>query len=195
MFGAKTVNAAPDIIILCTACLLRPRSPQISDLSEHNYVVRIEGCVVRIEGGVVKKCKTVVKTGKTVVKNKQFIKVHQPLHSSTPLVNPRRVLKPVARALQHSVDRLSSSAGSIIATHWESFEVWPTGPDAARVRSPSHSVSPPSMLGFHAPTPSQGSLVWPRRPVADTTAALALSLVAADSPANAASPRHTDGDS
>ena len=73
MFGAKTVNAAPDIIILCTACLLRPRSPQISDLSEHNYVVRIEGCVVRIEGGVVKKCKTVVKTGKTVVKNKQFI--------------------------------------------------------------------------------------------------------------------------
>jgi hypothetical protein len=45
------------------------RSPQISDLSEQNCAVRIEGCVVRIEGVVVKKCKTVVKSGKTVVKH------------------------------------------------------------------------------------------------------------------------------
>jgi hypothetical protein len=60
-------------MILCTACLPRPRLQQISDLSEHKCVVRIEGCVVRIERGVVKKCKLVVKTLKTVVKNKQFI--------------------------------------------------------------------------------------------------------------------------
>jgi hypothetical protein len=56
MFGAETVNASPDIVILCPACLPRPRSPQISDLSEHKLLVRIEGGVVRIEGGVVKKC-------------------------------------------------------------------------------------------------------------------------------------------
>ncbi len=74
MFGAKTVNASPDIVVLCPACLPRPRSMQISDLSEHNLLVRIEGCVVRIEGGVVRKCKSVVKTLKTVVKNKQFIR-------------------------------------------------------------------------------------------------------------------------
>jgi hypothetical protein len=43
MFGTETVNASPDILILCATCLPRPRSPQISDLSEHNCVVRIEG--------------------------------------------------------------------------------------------------------------------------------------------------------
>ena len=74
MFGAETVNASPDIVILCPACLPRPRSLQISDLSEHNLLVRIEGCVVRIEGDVVKKCKSVVKTVvKISLKNKQFI--------------------------------------------------------------------------------------------------------------------------
>jgi hypothetical protein len=62
-----------DIFILCAACLPRPRYQQIQDLSEHDSVVRMEGCVVRIEGGVLKKCKSVVKTLKTVVKNKQFI--------------------------------------------------------------------------------------------------------------------------
>jgi hypothetical protein len=74
-FCTETVNASPDIVILCPACLPRPRSLQISDLSEHNLLVRIEGGVVRIEGGVVKKCKSVVKTLKTVVKNKLFIPV------------------------------------------------------------------------------------------------------------------------
>ena len=62
IFCAETVNASPDIVILCPACLPRPRLLQISDSSEHNLMVRIEGCVVRIEGGVVKKCKFVVKT-------------------------------------------------------------------------------------------------------------------------------------
>ncbi len=47
----------------------------LQGLSEHNLLVRIEGCVVRIEGCVVKKCKSVVKTLKTVVKNKQFMKM------------------------------------------------------------------------------------------------------------------------
>ena len=55
IFGAETVNASPDILILCAACLPRPRLQQISDLSEHNSVVRMEGGVVRIEGGAVKK--------------------------------------------------------------------------------------------------------------------------------------------
>jgi hypothetical protein len=55
MFGAETVNAPPDILILCAACLPRLRLQQISDLSAHNCVVRIAGCVVRIEGCVVKK--------------------------------------------------------------------------------------------------------------------------------------------
>jgi hypothetical protein len=50
-----------------TTCLPRPRSPQISNLSEPNYVVRIEG------GGGVKKYKSVVKTGKTVVKLKNRV--------------------------------------------------------------------------------------------------------------------------
>ena len=67
IFCAETVNASPDIVILCPACLPRPRLLQISDSSEHNLMVRIEG-------GVVKKCKSVVKTLKTVVKNKQFIR-------------------------------------------------------------------------------------------------------------------------
>jgi hypothetical protein len=75
IFCAETVNASPDIVILCPACLPRPRLLQISDSSEHNLMVRIEGGVVRIEGGVVKKCKSVVKTLKTVVKNKQFITI------------------------------------------------------------------------------------------------------------------------
>ena len=73
IFCAETVNASPDIVILCPACLPRPRSLQISDSSEHNLLVRIEGGVVRKEGNVVKKCKLVVKTIKTVVKNKQFM--------------------------------------------------------------------------------------------------------------------------
>ena len=75
IFCAETVNASPDIVILCPACLPRPRLLQISDSSEHNLMVRIEGGVVRIEGCVVKKCKSVVKTFKTVVKNKQFIEL------------------------------------------------------------------------------------------------------------------------
>jgi hypothetical protein len=50
MFGAETVNASPDIFVLCTECLPRLRSLHISDLSKHNCVVRIEGCAVKKEG-------------------------------------------------------------------------------------------------------------------------------------------------
>jgi hypothetical protein len=70
LFGTETVNTSPDFLILCAACLPRPRSQQISDLSKHNCAVRIDVGVVRIEACVVKKCKLVVKTLKTVVKNK-----------------------------------------------------------------------------------------------------------------------------
>jgi hypothetical protein len=75
MFGTETVNASPNIINLSIVCLPRSRSPQISELSKQNCVVRIDGCVVKIEGCVVKRCKSVVKTLKTVVKNKQFIRI------------------------------------------------------------------------------------------------------------------------
>jgi hypothetical protein len=33
MFGSETVNASPEFLTLCAACLPRPRSPQISDLA------------------------------------------------------------------------------------------------------------------------------------------------------------------
>jgi hypothetical protein len=73
MFGTETVNASPDIIIMCASCLPRPRSQQISDLSEHNGMVIIKWGGVKIEGVVVEKCKLVVKTLKMVVKYKQLI--------------------------------------------------------------------------------------------------------------------------
>jgi hypothetical protein len=47
MLGAETVDASPDILTLCTACLIGPRSRQISDLREHNWVVGKEGVVVK----------------------------------------------------------------------------------------------------------------------------------------------------
>jgi hypothetical protein len=108
MFGAETVNASPDVLNLCATWLFAPRSPQISDLSEHNCVVRIEGCVV-------KKRNLVVKMIKTVVKHKQFMIIRVffsvwcgrcPGWYSAPLAASASVLPQAARS------RLPGAAGS-----------------------------------------------------------------------------------
>jgi DNA-directed RNA polymerase len=84
-------------------CLPRQRKQQILDLSEHNSVVRMEGCVVKIEEGVVKKCKSVVKTLKTVVKNKQFI-----LHYKSIYIHHERRCTNVLSVLIQDINKIAT---------------------------------------------------------------------------------------